>query len=103
MTFVFFSLLELAWVGYLSRKEADSKEEAKKAADAAATVSIDKINMIVPTPAGPPPPNSGGGIGGQEDEGNNLRQFNCMDYGKIIFIFKQKKRWASISWSRRQC
>ncbi|KAL3094728.1 hypothetical protein niasHS_006023 [Heterodera schachtii] len=38
MTFVFFSLLELAWVGYLSRKEADSREAAKEAQDAAAAV-----------------------------------------------------------------
>ncbi|KAF7637381.1 hypothetical protein Mgra_00003126, partial [Meloidogyne graminicola] len=30
MTFVFFSLLELAWVGYLSRKESDSRDAAKK-------------------------------------------------------------------------
>uniref|UniRef100_A0A183CK57 Ligand-gated ion channel 50 n=1 Tax=Globodera pallida TaxID=36090 RepID=A0A183CK57_GLOPA len=47
MTFVFFSLLELAWVGYLSRKEADSREAAKAAQDAAAAV-VERVTVPPP-------------------------------------------------------
>uniref|UniRef100_A0A1I8AYS3 Neur_chan_memb domain-containing protein n=1 Tax=Meloidogyne hapla TaxID=6305 RepID=A0A1I8AYS3_MELHA len=40
MTFVFFSLLELAWVGFLSRKEGDNKENEKSTETAQQQIKI---------------------------------------------------------------
>ena len=72
MTFVFFSLLELAWVGYLSRKEADSQEQA--AAEAAAAAAVAEQVTVVPTPAGPPKEPTAPQAQEQDNDGNFLRR-----------------------------
>uniref|UniRef100_A0A914GWE4 Uncharacterized protein n=1 Tax=Globodera rostochiensis TaxID=31243 RepID=A0A914GWE4_GLORO len=66
MTFVFFSLLELAWVGYLSRKEADSREAAKAAQDAAAAV-VERVTV--------PPPRYGSVDAGSAEGRHNMQLF----------------------------
>lgn len=65
MTFVFFSLLELAWVGYLSRKDADSDIDAKGSEKTTASSTADAppnqrndrglTNVIVPKQMSRPP------------------------------------------------
>nr|CAD2177860.1 unnamed protein product [Meloidogyne enterolobii] len=47
MTFVFFSLLELAWVGYLSRKEGESSKKTEK--DSASTTAAQQQLKTIST------------------------------------------------------
>jgi len=47
MTFVFFSLLELAWVGYLSRKEGESNKKTEK--DSASTTAAQQQLKTIST------------------------------------------------------